>query len=122
MALETGNIKVYPETNRVIRPGETYGGIDDRVLTPVLAGVDKTPTWWWIGFGISAALLVMYLVSVVKLITTGIGIFGNNIPVAWGMPIINFVWWIGIGHAGTLISAGPAAFPAAVAHHRQPLR
>jgi molybdopterin-containing oxidoreductase family membrane subunit len=115
MALETGKVTVYPETNRVIRRGETYGSIDDRVLTPVLQGVERTPTWWWIGFGISAALLVVYIVSVVKLITTGIGIFGNNIPVAWGMPIINFVWWIGIGHAGTLISAALLLF-------RQPWR
>src|SRR5690554_700324 len=115
MALETGDFPVYPETNRVIRPGETYGSIDDRVLTPVLDDVDKTPLWWWIGFGISAALLAMYIVSVVKVITTGIGIFGNNIPVAWGMPIINFVWWIGIGHAGTLISAALLLF-------RQPWR
>ncbi len=115
MALETGKVTVYPETNRVIRRGETYGSIDDRVLTPVLQGLERTPTWWWIGFGISAALLVVYIVSVVKLITTGIGIFGNNIPVAWGMPIINFVWWIGIGHAGTLISAALLLF-------RQPWR
>src|SRR5690554_2516305 len=115
MALETGDFTVYPETNRVIRRGETYGSIDDRVLTPVLQDAGKTPLWWWIGFGISAALLVMYIVSVVKLITTGIGIFGNNIPVAWGMPIINFVWWIGIGHAGTLISAALLLF-------RQPWR
>ncbi len=93
------------ETNRVIGRGQTYGTIDDVVLTPVLVDVQRTPRWWWIGFGISLAFLTMYLVSVVHLITTGIGIFGNNIPVAWGMPIINFVWWIGIGHAGTLISA-----------------
>jgi len=105
----------FKETNRVIVPGQSYGEIDDRVLTPVLVGVEKTPLWWWIGFGISGALLVMYLVSIVKLITTGIGIFGNNIPVAWGMPIVNFVWWIGIGHAGTLISAALLLF-------RQPWR
>ena len=115
MALGSGKFTSYPETTRVIRPGETYAGIDDRVNTPVLEGFGKTPTWWWIGFTISAMLLVVYLVSVVKLITTGIGIFGNNIPVAWGMPIINFVWWIGIGHAGTLISAALLLF-------RQPWR
>ncbi len=114
MAISTGKAsRPVLETNRVIVPGETPGSIDDRVLTPVLS--EKTPLWWWIGFGISAALLVMYLVSIVKLITTGIGIFGNNIPVAWGMPIINFVWWIGIGHAGTLISAALLLF-------RQPWR
>jgi len=116
MAVTAGKPKApFRETNRVIRPGETYGGIDDAVLSPVLGTVEKTPTWWWIGFGISSALLAMYLVSVIKLITTGIGIFGNNIPVAWGMPIINFVWWIGIGHAGTLISAALLLF-------RQPWR
>ena len=93
------------ETNRVIGRGQTYGTIDDVVLQPVLTDVMRTPRWWWIGFTISLAFLTMYLVSVIKLITTGIGIFGNNIPVAWGMPIVNFVWWIGIGHAGTLISA-----------------
>jgi len=103
------------ETNRVIGRGQSYGTIDDTVLTPVLIDVQRTPRWWWIGFGISLAFLTMYLVSVVHLITTGIGIFGNNIPVAWGMPIINFVWWIGIGHAGTLISAALLLF-------RQPWR
>ena len=103
------------ETNRVIGRGQTYGTIDDVVLTPVLVDVQRTPRWWGIGFGISLAFLTMYLVSVVHLITTGIGIFGNNIPVAWGMPIINFVWWIGIGHAGTLISAALLLF-------RQPWR
>ena len=103
------------ETNRVIGRGQSYGKIDDVVLTPVLTDVMRTPRWWWIGFGISLAFLTMYLVSVVYLITTGIGIFGNNIPVAWGMTIINFVWWIGIGHAGTLISAALLLF-------RQPWR
>lgn len=117
MAVTTGKVTRGPvkETNRVIAPGQTYGQIDDTVLDPVLAGVQRTPTWWWIGFGISASFLGLYLVSVVKLITTGIGIFGNNIPVAWAMPIINFVWWIGIGHAGTLISAALLLF-------RQPWR
>jgi hypothetical protein len=47
----------------------------------------------------------MYLYSLAVLFTVGVGIWGINIPVAWGFDIINFVWWIGIGHAGTLISA-----------------
>jgi len=58
-----------------------------------------------VGFGVAFALLLLYLYTVTTLIIRGVGIFGNNIPVAWAMPIINFVWWIGIGHAGTLISA-----------------
>jgi molybdopterin-containing oxidoreductase family membrane subunit len=116
MAVTTGKPRrVVEETNRVIGRDQSYGGIDDVVNAPVLEGPLRTPTWWWIGFGISLAFLAMYLVSIVKLISTGIGIFGNNVPVAWGMPIINFVWWIGIGHAGTLISAALLLF-------RQPWR
>ena len=103
------------ETNRVIARGQSYGRIDDEVNNPVEVGPTRTPLWWWIGFSISASLLGVYLVTVIKLITTGIGIFGNNMPVAWGFPIINFVWWIGIGHAGTLISAALLLF-------RQPWR
>jgi Ni/Fe-hydrogenase subunit HybB-like protein len=103
------------ETHRVLGPGQTSAVIDDTVNTPVLAGPLRTPLWWWLGFGISMALLGLYLVSVVLLITRGTGIFGNNMPVAWAMPIINLVWWIGIGHAGTLISAALLLF-------RQPWR
>jgi molybdopterin-containing oxidoreductase family membrane subunit len=102
MAVATGN-KV--ETHRVIGTGETAASIDDVVLGPVLAGPQRTPTWWWIGFTIAMGFLGLYLVSIVVLITRGTGVWGNNVPVSWGMPIINFVWWIGIGHAGTLISA-----------------
>ena len=112
MAVRSGNAI---ETNRVIGRGQSSGLIDDVVNTPVLDGVGRTPTWWWIGMGISLAFLTMYLVSIVVLVTTGTGVWGNNVPVAWGMPIINFVWWIGIGHAGTLISAALLLF-------RQPWR
>ena len=52
----------------------------------------------------------------------GVGIWGINIPVAWGFAIVNFVWWIGIGHAGTLISAIPVAAASEVAHLDQPFR
>jgi molybdopterin-containing oxidoreductase family membrane subunit len=113
MAVRTGNRAA--EVQRVIAPGQTSGGIDDAVNRPVLDRAGRTPTWWWIGFGISLGLLVMYLVSILVLVTTGTGVWGNNVPVAWGMPIINFVWWIGIGHAGTLISAALLLF-------RQPWR
>ncbi len=65
----------------------------------------RTPFGWFIGFGIGFLLLQMLMFTVTYLVFTGIGIFGNNQPIGWAMPIINFVWWIGIGHAGTLISA-----------------
>lgn len=87
----------------VIGPGHTPGSITDKIGEIVLTR--KTPKGWWIGFGISFLLMNLLFVAVAHLLITGIGIWGINIPVAWGFAIINFVWWIGIGHAGTLISA-----------------
>ena len=60
---------------------------------------------WLIAFGITGALTVLLFVLITYTVITGIGVWGNNIPVAWAFGIINFVWWIGIGHAGTFISA-----------------
>ncbi len=65
----------------------------------------KTPRGWYLLFGISAAALLNLGAVIAYLFYTGVGIWGNNQPVAWGWPIVNFVFWIGIGHAGTLISA-----------------
>jgi Ni/Fe-hydrogenase subunit HybB-like protein len=105
MAVRPGQPRQPLETERVIAPGQTYGGVDDLVNYPVLNPVTRTPFWWFVIFGAAGLLLMLYIYTIYILITTGVGIFGNNIPVAWAMPIINFVWWIGIGHAGTLISA-----------------
>ena len=62
-------------------------------------------TGWKIAFAITGALTALLFALITYAFATGIGVFGNNIPVAWAFPIINFVWWIGIGHAGTFISA-----------------
>ena len=62
-------------------------------------------TRWLIAFGVALSLLALFVVSVGWLLWWGIGIWGNNIPVSWGFPIVNYVWWLGLGHAGTLISA-----------------
>lgn len=64
-----------------------------------------TPMWWYIAFGVSNMLLAMLLGMIAYLVWEGTGIWGLNNPVGWGWAIINFVWWVGIGHAGTLISA-----------------
>jgi len=81
---------------------------------PGLAGVTETvnrplewkpPTGWYVVFGVSLAMLALLGVSIAWLFWEGVGIWGNNIPVGWGFPIVNFVFWVGIGHAGTLISA-----------------
>jgi molybdopterin-containing oxidoreductase family membrane subunit len=60
---------------------------------------------WWLVFLASLALLALYIVSAAVLFARGVGVWGNNIPVNWGIAISNYVWWLGIGHAGTLISA-----------------
>ena len=86
-------------------PGETYSSISAKIgdvpLTPPL----KTPKGWLAGFSVAFFMLMIFFVAVTWLFIRGVGIWGINIPVGWGMDIINFVWWIGIGHAGTLISA-----------------
>lgn len=60
---------------------------------------------WWQLLGLSAILVVLFLIAATWLFTFGVGIWGLNIPVVWGLAIVNVVWWIGIGHAGTFISA-----------------
>lgn len=60
---------------------------------------------WLAGFALAFALLMVLNIAIAWLLIRGIGIWGVNIPIAWGFAIVNFVWWIGIGHAGTFISA-----------------
>jgi len=60
---------------------------------------------WWICFAVSLVLLLTFFVSVGVLFWFGVGVWGNNVPVAWGLAIANYIWFLGIGHAGTLISA-----------------
>jgi Ni/Fe-hydrogenase subunit HybB-like protein len=65
----------------------------------------RTPPMWYVAFLCALTLLSLLVVTVAYLLTTGVGVWGNNNTVSWGFPIINFVFWVGIGHAGTLISA-----------------
>ncbi len=60
---------------------------------------------WLVGFGVCFLLIMVMLYAIAYLFVKGVGIWGVNIPIGWGFAIVNFVWWIGIGHAGTLISA-----------------
>ncbi|HYR43933.1 MAG TPA: NrfD/PsrC family molybdoenzyme membrane anchor subunit [Terriglobia bacterium] len=90
-------------SQEIIGSGHTYATITDKISSIVLTR--KTPHGWLFGFGVGFVLVMLLLVSITYLFVEGIGIWGVNIPVAWGFAIVNFVWWIGIGHAGTLISA-----------------
>ena len=87
----------------VLAPGHTYTTITDKLSAIVLT--KYTPLSLFIATAIAFTLVMGLLVAVTYLFAKGIGIWGNNIPVGWAFAIINFVWWIGIGHAGTLISA-----------------
>jgi len=87
----------------LLEPGQTYGSVTDKISGIVLT--KNTPITWFIIFTCAFALLMMMLGSISWLLIKGIGVWGVNIPVGWGFAIVNFVWWIGIGHAGTLISA-----------------
>jgi molybdopterin-containing oxidoreductase family membrane subunit len=87
----------------VIAPGYTFSSVTDKISSIVLAR--RTPRGWYAGFGIAFLFVMLLLVSLTYLLVKGIGIWGNNQPVGWAFEITNFVWWIGIGHAGTLISA-----------------
>jgi molybdopterin-containing oxidoreductase family membrane subunit len=91
------------EADRLIAPGHDLATITDRISEIVLQR--KTPSGWWIGFAIAFCVLQLLLVAMGYLLFVGIGVWGPNVPIGWGFDIINFVWWIGIGHAGTLISA-----------------
>jgi molybdopterin-containing oxidoreductase family membrane subunit len=90
-------------TPPIIAPGYTFGSVTDKISSIVLAR--RTPLGWYLGFLVASAGTMMLLLSLSYLVVKGIGIWGNNIPVGWAFDITNFVWWIGIGHAGTLISA-----------------
>src|SRR5471030_1088918 len=92
-----------PESQGIIAPGYTFARVSDQIASVVLT--KKTPVFWLAGFGLGFSLLLLFLYSVAMLLAKGVGIWGIRSPVMWGFAITNFVWWIGIGHAGTLISA-----------------
>jgi molybdopterin-containing oxidoreductase family membrane subunit len=91
------------ESREVIGPGHTFASVTDKISSIVMTR--KTPLFWFIGFLIGFLLTMVLFFSIGVLFIRGIGIWGVNAPVGWGFAIVNFVWWIGIGHAGTLISA-----------------
>jgi Ni/Fe-hydrogenase subunit HybB-like protein len=96
-------VRASTDTLPVIGPGYTYASVTDKISAIVLTR--KTPRVWVAGFGVAFLLVMLLMYAVAYLLAVGVGIWGIKIPVAWGFAIVNFVWWIGIGHAGTLISA-----------------
>ena len=94
---------VVADPDPIIGPGQTLTSVTDKISSIVLTpGMTKG---WLGGFTVGVMLLLLLNVVITYLFAFGVGIWGINIPVAWAFAITNFVWWIGIGHAGTLISA-----------------
>ncbi len=96
------NIAVSSEDVPLITGGQTFSSITEKIVGII---EQKTPKTWYLAIGASLSLLMVLMGSVGFLVWEGTGIWGLNNPVGWGWAIINFVWWVGIGHAGTLISA-----------------
>ena len=87
----------------VLEPGHTFGSVTEKISSITLSR--PAGTGWYLGFAIAFAFAMILFMALSYLVLKGVGIWGIQIPVGWGFDIVNFVWWIGIGHAGTLISA-----------------
>jgi molybdopterin-containing oxidoreductase family membrane subunit len=97
------SITETPDNPPVVAPGHDYRTVTDQISGVVL---DRPfQKGWLIAFSLAFTGAMILLLSLTYLVLRGVGIWGVNVPVAWGFAIVNFVWWIGIGHAGTLISA-----------------
>lgn len=87
----------------LVEGNNNFTSVTDKVAG--IAEKKEVPRAWYLGFGMAVAALMNLGAMIGYLVWTGVGVWGNNVPVGWGWPIVNFVFWIGIGHAGTLISA-----------------
>src|SRR5579863_3220982 len=96
-------VEVGEQKVPVIQPGHTFGSITDQIGAIVLRR--PITLGWAAGLLLCFGILQWFLFAVCWLFYKGVGEWGVNIPIGWGFAIVNFVWWIGIGHAGTLISA-----------------
>jgi Ni/Fe-hydrogenase subunit HybB-like protein len=103
VALRDNNHPEIPHLDPVLAGGHSYESVTEQISSAVLTR--PTTLGWFVGFTIAFSVLGMLTIAVGWLVIKGVGIWGINIPIGWGFAIVNFVWWIGIGHAGTLISA-----------------
>ncbi len=87
----------------VIMPEVTMTSLSERVSSRVL--IPRAPRWWWVGFGIGFALFIVFVIQLAWLFINGIGVWGVRIPVAWGLAIAEYVWWIALASGGTIVSA-----------------
>ncbi|MCS6245146.1 MAG: polysulfide reductase NrfD [Opitutus sp.] len=86
----------------LVENNRSFGWVTDKICG-IIEG--KTPTWWWVCFILACCVASFTVAGITYLVATGVGVWGHANPVNWAWDIVNFVFWIGIGHAGTLISA-----------------
>lgn len=99
MALSSG----LPAQAPVIAPDVTLTSLSEQVSSRVL--MSRAPRWWWVGFSVAFPLFLVLIVQMTWLFVYGIGIWGVDIPVAWGLAIAEYVWWIALASGGTIVSA-----------------
>ena len=90
-------------TADLLPPGASYGSLVGDVADPLMRR--RMGRWYWGAFALAGLMTLVMIGSIAWLFIEGIGIFGNNTTIVWGFPIANYVWWVGIGNAGTLISS-----------------
>ncbi len=109
MAETTKSPAILKEVDPVVlpRPDLVENNRSFSWITNKICGIieEKTPTWWWVCFCVAGFLASFTVIGIVYLVAAGVGVWGLANPISWGWAIVNFVFWIGIGHAGTLISA-----------------
>jgi molybdopterin-containing oxidoreductase family membrane subunit len=96
---------IDPGPYHIVGPGHTNTTVTNKIANVVLRPIKRTPMVFYLGLFGAFCVMQLLLIAAVWLFYKGVGVWGIMIPVAWGFAIVNFVWWIGIGHAGTLISA-----------------
>ena len=87
----------------IVEPGVTLRSLSEQVSERILR--PSGMRWWWAGFALAAALLLTLIIQMAWLFINGIGIWGVDIPVAWGFAIAEYVWWIALASGGTIVSA-----------------
>jgi molybdopterin-containing oxidoreductase family membrane subunit len=87
----------------IIEPGVTLSSVSEQVSEIVLR--PGAPRWWWVGFSFSFALFLLLVIAACWLFINGIGVWGVQIPVAWGFAILEYIWWIALASGGTIVSA-----------------
>jgi len=103
MAVVGKSLNEVDPQHPLLEPGHDYNTLTDKISD--IVDKQAAPRSWVVAMGIACLGVLILMNSIMYLFYKGVGIWGVNVPVAWGFAIINFVWWIGIGHAGTLISA-----------------